>query len=182
MSFIYDKCNDHLRRPFWDKLINFSNLNIPWCTIEDFNVITSPKEKQEGLPNNMNESFEFINVIEACGLMDLGYSGQHFTWCNQRSKEHRVWKRLDRDMVNDQWLEDIPQSTINHLPSVGSDHCPLLMEVVVRSKNISRYFKFLQWTYHVNFGATIKECWDREVSGNPMYKLQQKNEKVELYS
>lgn len=76
-------------------------MNISWCTIGDFNVITTPEEKHGGLAYNMNKSFEFISVIEACGLVNLGYSGQHFTWCNQRSEEHRVWKRLDRAMVND---------------------------------------------------------------------------------
>lgn len=32
-SFIYSKCKDHLRRSLHDRLIHFSNMNIPWCTI-----------------------------------------------------------------------------------------------------------------------------------------------------
>ena len=72
--------------------------------------------------------------------MDIGYSGQHYTWCNQRS---RVWKRLDRAMVNDKWLECMPQTTISHLPVVCSNHCPLLMEMEVRIAQEVKYFKFL---------------------------------------
>ncbi|XP_015162434.1 uncharacterized protein [Solanum tuberosum] len=105
-------------------------MDIPWCTIGDFNVITSMEEKFGGIPYNMNKTFEFISVIEACGLIDLGYTGNPFTWCNQMAAQARVWKRLDRSMVNDKWLEVMPQTTVEHLPSVGSDHSPLLMEMV----------------------------------------------------
>ncbi|KAK4707378.1 hypothetical protein R3W88_033067 [Solanum pinnatisectum] len=63
----------------------------------------------------MNKSLEFISVIEACGLINLGYTGLPYTWCNQRNAHARVWKRLDRSMVNDKWLETMPQTAIEHL-------------------------------------------------------------------
>ena len=49
-------------------------------------------------------------MIEAFVLIDLGYTGIPFTWCNQRDANARVWKRLDRAMVNDNWLEHMPQT------------------------------------------------------------------------
>ena len=128
-SLVYAKCKEHLRRPLCERLYRISNIYSPWCTIGDFNVITSTDKKHGGIPYNMNKSLEFIDIIEACGIMDIGYSGQHYTWCNQRSGEARVWKRLDQAMVNDKWLECMPQTTISNLPAVGSDHCPLLMEM-----------------------------------------------------
>lgn len=45
MTFVYAKCKDALRKPLWDRLLLHSNTNSPWCTIGDFNVITSPEEK-----------------------------------------------------------------------------------------------------------------------------------------
>ncbi|WMV30196.1 hypothetical protein MTR67_023581 [Solanum verrucosum] len=77
ITIVYAKSKDYLRRHLWDRLIHFSNMNIPWCTIGDFNVITTPDEKQGGIPYNMNKSFEFIATIEACGLMDLGTVRDH---------------------------------------------------------------------------------------------------------
>lgn len=91
----------------------------------------------------MNKRLEFIRILDVCGLMELGYSGQQFTWCNQRAMDDRIWKRLDRDLVNDNWLQSMSQTTITHLPSMGSDHCPLLMELIVKPENNIRYFKFL---------------------------------------
>ena len=52
----------------------------------------------------------------------MDYNGQSYTWCNHRKDGARIWKRLDRGMVNDKWLERMPQTNITHLPSVGSDH------------------------------------------------------------
>ncbi|WMV30193.1 hypothetical protein MTR67_023578 [Solanum verrucosum] len=77
------KYKDYLRRPLWDRLLFYANMELLWCTIGDFNVITSIEEKIGGLPYNINKSFEFIGVIEASGLTDLGYTGLPFTWCNQ---------------------------------------------------------------------------------------------------
>ncbi|WMV45625.1 hypothetical protein MTR67_039010 [Solanum verrucosum] len=71
-SYVYAKCKDQLRRPLWDKLLQVSEINLPWCTIGDLTVITSTQEKQGGREYNMNKSFEFISVIEACGLIDIG--------------------------------------------------------------------------------------------------------------
>ncbi|WMV45640.1 hypothetical protein MTR67_039025 [Solanum verrucosum] len=71
MSFIYAKCKEYMRRSLWDRLMFYANTELPWCTIGDFNVITSIEEKLGGIPYNMNKSFEFIGVIEACELTDL---------------------------------------------------------------------------------------------------------------
>ncbi|KAK4707383.1 hypothetical protein R3W88_033072 [Solanum pinnatisectum] len=159
VSFIYAKCKEHMRRPLWDKLLHFANRDIPWCTIGDFNVITNTEEKTGGIPYNMNKSIEFISVIEACGLIDLGYTGIPFTWCNQRAAQARVWKRLDRAMVNDKWLEVMPQTTVEHLSSVGSDHTPLLLEMIRKSDRHIKYFKFLHcWVDNDSFMETVQNC------------------------
>ncbi|KAH0654383.1 hypothetical protein KY289_032061 [Solanum tuberosum] len=90
ITFVYAKCKDVLRRTLWERFIHLSTVKIPWCTMGDFNVITSIDEKKGGIPYNMNKSFEFISVIEGSGLIDLGYSGSQYTWCNNRAEEARV--------------------------------------------------------------------------------------------
>ena len=102
-------------------------------------------ENLGGREYNINKSLEFISIIEASGLVDMGYHGQNYTWCNHRKDGARIWKRLDRGMINDKWIETMPQSNITHLPSVGSDHSPLLMEISNPQSNIVKYFKFLNY-------------------------------------
>ncbi|WMV41202.1 hypothetical protein MTR67_034587 [Solanum verrucosum] len=151
MSFIYAKCKEYMRRPLWDRLLFYANMEIPWCTSGDFNVITSIEEKFGGIPYNIHKSFEFVGVIEACGLTDIGYTGLPFTWCNQRDVEARVWKRLDKAMVNDKWANE------SHI----------------------KYFKFLHfWVENGTFMKAVQQCWEKEVSGNPMWRLHQKIKRV----
>lgn len=38
-----------------------------------------------------------------------------------------IRERLDRGVVNDDWLSCFPNVTIRHLPHSHSDHCPLLI-------------------------------------------------------
>lgn len=123
----------------------------------------------------MKKNLEFINVIEACGLIDLGFSGQKFTWCNNKGPLFRIWKRLNRAMVIDKLLEIMPISTITHLSSVGSDHCPLLMEMTDRVAKVIKYCKFLNcWVDQPDFLDVVQKCWERPVQGNVMWLFHQK--------
>ena len=78
-------------------------------------------------------------------------------------------------MVNDSWLEKIPQTTITHLSSIGSYHCLLLMEMVSTSTDHIKYFRFLNcWVDNPRFMETLKTCWEKEVAGTCMWKFYQK--------
>ncbi|KAM3286888.1 hypothetical protein P3S67_025687 [Capsicum chacoense] len=82
-------------------------------------------------------------------------------------------------MVNDKWLETMPHTSITHLPSVGSDHCPLLMEVQEIPQTNIRYFKFLHWwTENQTFLDTVRSCWNRDTTGNPMWTFHVKMKRL----
>ena len=88
-TFIYAKCKEHLRRPLWDKMLHHASVSAnPWCAVRDYNVISDIDEKLGGLPYNMRKSMDFIAVIEACGLVDIGFSGHKFTKSNKRGIHH----------------------------------------------------------------------------------------------
>lgn len=103
-------------------------------------MITTTEDKKGSIPYNMKKSLEFISVIDCCGLIDLGFSGYKFTWCNNMGLAFRIWKRLDRAMVNDKWFEAIPITTITHLSSTGFNHCSLVMEMSTKPDHGVRYF------------------------------------------
>ena len=109
---------------------------------------------------------DFIAVIEACGLVDIGFSCNKFTWSNQRGVNHGIWKRFDCAIINDPWLKNMPQRTITHLSSTVSDHCPLLIEMVSKETNHIKYFKFLNcWVDNPLYMEIVQACWDRDVDG-----------------
>ncbi|XP_027768863.1 uncharacterized protein LOC114074907 [Solanum pennellii] len=114
----------------------------------------------------MTKSMDFIAVVEACGLLNIGFSGYKFTWSNKRGINHKILKRLDRAVVNDSWLEKMPQTTITHLSSTGSDHCPLLMEMVSTTTDHTKYFIILNYCVdNPHFKETVKTYWEKEVAG-----------------
>ncbi|OIT31321.1 hypothetical protein A4A49_31488 [Nicotiana attenuata] len=176
ISVIYAKCKPVLRRPLWDNLRNKSiTTSTPWCAIGDFNVIASIDEKIGGLPYQISKSMDFLSVIEDCGFTDLGFYGPRYTWSNGRGPCAIVWKRLDRGLVNDNWLTSYPATTISHLASTGSDHSPLLMEMHARSDSARRYFKFLNcWTNNESFVPLVQSVWNTDFHGNPMWIFHQK--------
>lgn len=73
----------------------------------------------------------------------------------------------------------MPQTTIDHLPTVSSNHTPLMMKIMSRQDDPTKYFKFLHyWIENASFLDTLRGCWNREVNGNPMGRLYQKIKRV----
>ena len=75
----------------------------------------------------------FREVLSVCGLSDLGFVGQRYTWCNGRFGDQRTLIRLDRMVANDSWRDKFPKATVYYVSMATSDHC-LLAFILKRSK------------------------------------------------
>ncbi|XP_019242274.1 PREDICTED: uncharacterized protein LOC109222363 [Nicotiana attenuata] len=107
-----------------------------------------------------------------CDLIDPGFSGSQFTWCNGWSPNRRVWKRLDRVLVNQEWMNIYDSTNVNHLVRICSDHSPLLTIAKNASQPTIKYFRFLDfWINENGFKEVVKQAWDIEVHGSPMWKF-----------
>lgn len=78
-----------------------------------------------------------------CGLIDIGYNGSNYTWCNNRRPRKRIWKRLDRIFIYDLWDQLFQRCSVRHLARTGSDHRPLLMKNLVGNQQHINYFRLL---------------------------------------
>jgi hypothetical protein len=65
----------------------------------------------------------FHDVLSECGLEDLGYVGDPFTW-----KHGRIRERLDRVVTNSSWADMHPGTMLSHLDYTRSDHRSLLLD------------------------------------------------------
>ncbi|KAM3322288.1 hypothetical protein P3S67_003439 [Capsicum chacoense] len=152
-----------------------STLNRPWAVCGDFNSILNKDEKIGGQPHKLIKSIPFIECLNNCGLLDKGYSGSKYTWCNERKEQDIIWMRLDKMVTNEEWDELFMKTSILHLARYSSDHCPLLINISSEEVKPIKYFKFLNfWVDEDDFINIIKEQWQNNIAGNIFWRIQQK--------
>lgn len=97
LSIIYNSQVLSDQTHLWHSLAGISTLNFP-SHHGDFNGITSLKEHRGGIffPYYASKAGAFSNFIFDNNLLDLGFSGSIFTWCNGQVGLARCWARLDR--------------------------------------------------------------------------------------
>ncbi|KAL5550226.1 hypothetical protein UlMin_000402 [Ulmus minor] len=104
---------------------NVQGLGNDWTfrILHDYVQQYSGAERAQYLMNHFREA------INHCGLADLGFRGPKFTW-NRGNGACLVQERLDRMLGNSTWVELFPNSLVHHLNLRGSDHRPLLVELL----------------------------------------------------
>ena len=123
-SRIYAKCTRVGRRCLWQGMEFLSNrLSLPWLVVGDFNVISSFDERVGGSPANVTNIEEFNSAMLNCGLSSADFDGHLFTWTNGT-----VWQRLDRVLINAQWMDAYPVTRVSHLARGRSGHASLLIK------------------------------------------------------
>ncbi|KAL5777196.1 hypothetical protein ACOSP7_010122 [Xanthoceras sorbifolium] len=98
-----------------------------WLVGADFNEILWPEEKLGGVERSQVLINNFRAVLDDCELGGLGFSGDQFTWCNNRSGLAFVQERLDGFVSSLDWRLSFPNTEVVHLEYWGSDHRPLLL-------------------------------------------------------
>ncbi|XP_011016272.1 PREDICTED: uncharacterized protein LOC105119785, partial [Populus euphratica] len=164
-TFVYGFNTLLARRTLWSDLRNW-NPNSPWIILGDFNSVLSQDDKHNGEAVSTYETADFRQCCSDLGLIDLNYSGCHYTWSNGK-----VWTKLDRALVNSLWS---PAHASAHVhfdnPGAFSDHSPVTITLQSRSFIGKKSFKFFNmWTHHVSFSDLVAANWHHEFYGSPMF-------------
>ncbi|XLR37822.1 hypothetical protein S83_022482 [Arachis hypogaea] len=131
--------------------------------VGDFNEIADPMEKKGGTKVNVNACRKFVDWIQRCNLIDLGYIGTKFTWKGpQWEKLDRVFKRLDRALSNVEWRTRYLNAKVEVLVRSNSNHHSLLINLEPELiNNRQRPFCFeAMWNLHPKFKDCVKENWN----------------------
>ncbi|XP_061343807.1 uncharacterized protein LOC133289818 [Gastrolobium bilobum] len=161
---VYASPQEENKRLLWEDLKHIGRtMNEPWLLSGDLNEICSISEKKGGCPADINKCRMFSDVLDACGVLDLGGSGSRFTWKGPKySHLDRVFKRLDRAMANDLWRNCFEEADVLNLSRIFSDHYPVLVRL---EKGDScwreRPFRFMAiWQNDPRFSVFFKSNWD----------------------
>lgn len=182
MVFIHASCDNSLWQRLWSRLLQLCGSGLPMLLVGDFNVILSASEKKGGRSFTVAKVADFSDFIQAAVLIDVGFSGLAFTWCNNHFGQARVLKRLDRLLVNHVWDHLQVQFSVQHLGRTCSDHSPLILAAKPLQQGGLRSFWFLNvWCLHHSFLEVVWMAWDVQCEGRPWRKLLMKLKEVKMH-
>lgn len=101
-SGIYGESHSDLKHRTWTLLRDLHAQAVkPWMCAGDFNEILFQHEKEGGREKPQSCMDRFKEALEDCGLHDLGFTGDVFTWRNQQFRDDNyIRERLDRAVAN----------------------------------------------------------------------------------
>lgn len=101
----------------------------------------------------------FRDFLDITGLMDLDLKGCGFTWFSNPRNGRVTKEKLDRVLVNWPWRLFFPHALAMALPTVTSDHSPILLHLVPKVKS-GRSFNFESfWADHEECVDVVKQGW-----------------------
>lgn len=163
------------RRQLWEELRAIKKqVQGAWIVAGDFNCPLY-KEDRIGSEVLFAELDDFRRCIDDCDLTDLTSIGCKYSWSNNQDGDNRVMSKIDRCLINADWMDLVPHSVVNYLPALCSDHSPGLISFDQEVVEVRRSFIFYDmWCKDDNFTDVVKEAWNLQVDGTPMYRVVQK--------
>ncbi|XP_071921862.1 uncharacterized protein [Coffea arabica] len=168
VSVVHALCTREERRALWRDLLRDKPLHGPWLVGGDFNVVIDAGEKKGGLPFRLSEALDFLDCMSSAELFDAGFSGSSYTWCNNRLGRARIWKRLDRLLLNASCYDAGLAVSVSHLARDPSDHSLILFSITSRVEGKPRSFRFINaWMSHSGFRDVVQASWQQGCYGSP---------------
>lgn len=107
--------------------------------------------------------------------VDLGNSGNKFTWAKGRWGNTVIKRRLDRGVASISWRLAFPKATITLLGATKSDHTPILLDTYPKDSFAHRPLRFeAVWLRDESCQFVIENAWIIEASGSDFVKLYKK--------
>ncbi|PWA39454.1 RNA-directed DNA polymerase, eukaryota, Reverse transcriptase zinc-binding domain protein [Artemisia annua] len=174
-SIVYASNSGSERRILWDDLILYKQAvgNNPWVIMGDFNVTLDISEHSAGGSHNNMDMNEFKEAVNKMEVDDICSSGFHFTWTKSlKNPNCNTLKKLDRILVNEEFINKFQNAYGVFLPYTISDHSPSVLIIKDGMPKKQRSFRFSNFIYDKEgFLETVKKEWDQEIHGCHMYSL-----------
>ncbi|XP_026398577.1 uncharacterized protein LOC113294395 [Papaver somniferum] len=137
------------RRNLWSEMEVISDLKLLWLAIGDFNTFLTSEEKSGGRALNTRNMLEFNNCLDKCEIQQASKSGCEYSWSNCQHGAKRILCNLDREVINNLWVQKYTSWSYKVGLRIASDHSPLLGGCVLVEWN---------WKVFGNVNEQIKEA------------------------
>ncbi|XP_071900933.1 uncharacterized protein [Coffea arabica] len=173
---IYASCDNHIRKQQWKVIERRKSLwGERWILAGDFNDIISNEEKWGGIYRQETSFQDFKQFINGNQLMDIGFTGHPWTWCNNWEDTGEIKQRLDRGLCSLSWSQVYENIVCRHIDSYASDHSILIIDTKPNSSRRRKRFYFDKtWLQKADIGDVIREAWQQETQGSRMYQVTSK--------
>ncbi|XP_026403839.1 uncharacterized protein LOC113299110 isoform X2 [Papaver somniferum] len=168
LSSIYGSTNKVTRKSIWEEIGAIVEVNQAChMVMGDLNTIGARNEKAGGKEPSASQLQELKDVMNQCGLTDLGANGPRYTWNNKRARLANIKERLDHVLSNEDWCKSFKNAQVYHLSYFNLDHRTLLIYLEPKKVFKQRPFRFeAMWASDTRYTDVVKENRHRPTSNN----------------
>ncbi|PWA61623.1 RNA-directed DNA polymerase, eukaryota [Artemisia annua] len=134
-----------------------------WVIMGDFNAVRIPEERMGSVFKN-SCARNFSAFIHSSGLMEFSMKGKRFTCIRDNGKK---LSKIDRFLVCSSFFNKWPEACLRTLPSLHSDHCPLLRSTVSKNFGPRPFRIFNSWLSKVGFEEIVCSAASLDNVGDP---------------
>eukprot|EP00253_Pinus_taeda_P023228 PITA_23228 len=122
----------------------------------------SLEEKKGGIRKMDHFMDKFNDLIDDLRLVDIQTINGICTWNNRRGGKNQIASRLDRFLVSEGIMNKDIFIEAKIMPSLGSDHWPIRLEVDIKVSQGKRPFRFESfWLRDPEFIKKVEEWWSQ---------------------
>jgi exonuclease III len=159
---VYGPQADNEKILFMQEITDLKQHMLPaWLLLGDFNLIYRAQDKNNGCIN-LTMLNRFKSTIDNLAVAQIELRGKKYTWSNEQQLP--TMTKIDHLFATNEWLDIFPRTDLQALASLGSDHCPLMLQGDV-VRDFYRGFRFeAHWANRPGFLDAVKEAWSRSVN------------------
>ncbi|XP_074283110.1 uncharacterized protein LOC141607654 [Silene latifolia] len=115
---------------------------------------------------------DFIRCWDVCGMTDTHSTGAYFTWNNKEEPLQRKYSRLDRFLINQEWLSKFPDMRAHfHLEGLLHHNPYIINNVKIGGHKKASFTYFNMWGAAPFFLARVGDEWYKSYLGTKMFVI-----------
>ncbi|XP_043694346.1 uncharacterized protein LOC122645065 [Telopea speciosissima] len=172
-SFVYGANFASERVDLWNSMTQVRSMTSqPWVVLGDFNSLCYSNEKEGGRPLTLQMLQPLLDCLLRNDLTDLTWSGCHMTWSNRGCGDVCIASKIDRVLVDGNWMDVFPRSFVVFQNPGVSDHSPMVVTSDVPFRRRGKQFYFYNhWVDHVDFFPLVQDVWSQPNGSSPLFSF-----------